>query len=70
MEMRDLGVNILNFKTTSNEVIKLLEGVGFIRMPYTKDFQAMYTFLNADAAKKHFLAAGSDEIYFGYGNYF
>jgi hypothetical protein len=69
-EIPGLGINSLNFKTTSKSASKLLESLGLIRMPYTKDFQAMYGFFESDVEKDAFLSARSDEIYFGYGNYF
>ncbi len=69
-EMSKLDVNIINFKTTSNKTIKLLEQKGFIKMPFTKEFKAMYKFIDSDIEKEIFLTTKPDEVYWGYGNYF
>ncbi len=69
-EMLELEINTINFKTTSKKMIKLLDKFGFIKMPFTKEFQAMYKFIDSDEEKIIFLTAQPDEIYWGYGNYF
>lgn len=69
-EMLKLEINTINFKTTSKMMIRLFKNFGFIRMPFTKEFQAMYKFIDSDKEKLIFLNAEPDEIYWGYGNYF
>lgn len=69
-EMKKIDINTINYKTTSTKMIKLVEKFGFIKMPFTKEFQAMYKFIDSDQEKEIFLKAEPDEIYWGYGDYF
>lgn len=66
----NLNINIINLKTTSKKLMKLLEKFGFIKMPFTKEFQAMYKFIDSDKEKQILLTAKPDEINWGYGDYF
>jgi hypothetical protein len=66
----NLDINIINLKTTSKKLMRLLEKLGYIKMPFTKEFQAMYKFIDSDKEKQIFLTAKPDEINWGYGDYF
>jgi hypothetical protein len=69
-EMSKLDINVINFKTTSKKMINLLEQFGFIKIPITKEYHAMYAFIDSDAEKQIFLTTKPEEVYWGYGNYF
>jgi hypothetical protein len=63
-------INVIYYKTTNRDMIKLLNQFGFIKMPFTKEFQAMYKFIDSDREKQIFLMAKSNEIYWSTGDYF